>query len=142
MMSPFSIELRRLRARFDLSQGDFAARLGYRQAYISALECGTKLPKDGELVRKIIGLLNLAPDDEAALWQAFAISQRFDFPPRGAPAAAYGLCAQLSEMLPTLSSEDVNTICRLMDTIRRAGKATAGDTKVARWTEKELSMPK
>lgn len=140
-MSPFSVALRTLRAQFEFSQGEFAARLGYRQAYISALECGTKLPKDEELVRKIVRLLNLAPDDEAALWRAFNTSRRFDFPPRGAPAAAYNLCAQLSEVLPILSSTEVRAICDALDSIRRASRSfTAPDSSPACRTPKETPM--
>lgn len=94
-MTPFSIALRTLRNRFQLDQGEFATRLGYRQAYISALECGTKLPKDENLVQKIISLLDLGAADEVALWQAYNVSKRFDLPPKGAPVTAFKLCVDL-----------------------------------------------
>ncbi|MFM0203825.1 helix-turn-helix transcriptional regulator [Paraburkholderia fungorum] len=69
-MSRFSVALRQLRAELELAQGEFAALLGFRQAYISALECGTKLPKDDELVRKIVEVLDLSPAHETMLRQA------------------------------------------------------------------------
>lgn len=139
-MTPFSIALRTLRNRFQLDQGEFATRLGYRQAYISALECGTKLPKDESLVQKIISLLDLGAADEVALWQAYNVSRRFDLPPKGAPATAFKLCAQLSEMLLTMSPEDIHNLSQLMDTIRRGGKTASPDVRAARWAAKEIPM--
>ncbi|WP_175947600.1 helix-turn-helix transcriptional regulator [Burkholderia pyrrocinia] len=56
-MSPFSVALRQLRAEYDVAQGELADRLGLRQSYISQLERGTKLPKDKDLVRKIVRAL-------------------------------------------------------------------------------------
>lgn len=140
-MTPFSVVLRTLRARFELGQGQFAERLGYRQAYISALECGTKLPKDQSLVPKIARLLNLAPDEEANLQHAFAISRRFDFPPAGAPVDSYALCAQLFEMLPMLSHGDIRFIRGVLDGVRQ-GKAHNPPPKLNRdpATAQEIPM--
>ena len=87
-MSPFSVALRQLRAEHDVAQGELADRLGLRQSYISQLERGAKLPKDKDLVRKIVQALHLHPQEEASLWQAFQASRKFDFPPSDAPAAA------------------------------------------------------
>lgn len=122
-MSPFSIALRTLRARFELAQGEFAARLGYRQAYVSALECGSKLPKEAELVHRIVEVLNLDPVDEASLREAYEMSRNFNLPPRGAPAAAYRLCAQFSEVLPTLSTADAKALSAMLDVFQRSKQA-------------------
>lgn len=122
-MSPFSIALRTLRARFELAQGEFAARLGYRQAYVSALECGTKLPKEAELVRKIVDALDLDSSDEASLQEAFEASRHFNLPPPGAPAAAYRLCAQFSEILPTLSPVESKALSAMLDVFQRSKRA-------------------
>ncbi|MEM5432827.1 helix-turn-helix transcriptional regulator [Cupriavidus oxalaticus] len=118
-MSPFSIALRTLRARFELAQGEFAARLGYRQAYVSALECGSKLPKEADLVDRIVQVLNLDPMEEASLREAFEMSRHFNLPPRGSPAAAYRLCAQFSEVLPTLSPADAKALSAMLEVFRR-----------------------
>jgi transcriptional regulator with XRE-family HTH domain len=59
-----------LRAELEISQGEFAARLGVRQAYVSALECGSKLPRDAELVRKIADELSLTAEQAAMLNRA------------------------------------------------------------------------
>ncbi|VWC41878.1 helix-turn-helix transcriptional regulator [Burkholderia lata] len=116
-MSPFSVALRQLRAEYDVAQGELADRLGLRQAYISQLERGAKLPKDKDLVRKIVQALRLHPEEEASLWRAFQASRKFDFPPSDAPAAAYRYFAKLSDALPRLSSADFNTLSTFLDSV-------------------------
>lgn len=140
-MSPFSVALRQLRAELELAQGEFAALLGFRQAYISALECGTKLPKDDELVRKMVEVLNLGSAQETMLRQAVNVSRRFDLPPPGAPAAAYNYFAQLSEALPTLSSADFKALSAVLDSMRRAGRTAGAPEALDRYgAEKEIPM--
>jgi transcriptional regulator with XRE-family HTH domain len=139
-MSPFSVALRQLRAELELAQGELASRLGFRQAYISALECGTKLPKNDELVRKIVDALDLDPAQENMLRQAFAVSRRFDLPPPGAPAAAYNYFAQLSEALPTLSSADFKALSAVLDSMCRTSRAATSPSPRQRGTEKEIPM--
>ena len=116
-MSPFSVALRQLRAEYDVAQGELADRLGLRQSYISQLERGSKLPKDKDLVRKIVQALHLHPQEEASLWQAFQASRKFDFPPSDAPAAAYRYFAKLSDALPRLSSADFNVLSTFLDSV-------------------------
>ena len=140
-MSPFSVALRQLRAEYEIAQGEFAARLGVRQTYISQLERGTKLPKDGDLVRKIVGMLGLPPEREAILWQAFDSSRRFDVPPLDAPAAAYRYCAQLSEALPALSSDDIKILSMTLHSVRHAKRPIENpDVRSAPQPEKEIPM--
>ncbi|CAJ0715098.1 hypothetical protein LMG6871_01331 [Ralstonia edaphis] len=134
-MSPFSIALRTLRAKFELAQGEFAARLGYRQAYVSALECGSKLPKEAELVHRIVHVLDLDPVDEAHLREAFEMSRNFNLPPRGAPAAAYRLCAQFSEVLPTLSAADAKALSAMLEVFQRSKQAPASASRASKGVE-------
>lgn len=122
-MTPFAIALRTLRVKFELAQGELAARLGYRQAYVSALECGSKLPKETELLHKIVRVLELDSVDEATLREAFQISRHFNLPPRGAPAVAYRLCAQFSEVLPTLSPADAKALSAMLEVFQRSRHA-------------------
>ncbi|SPA39616.1 conserved hypothetical protein [Cupriavidus taiwanensis] len=138
-MSPFSIALRTLRARFELAQGEFAARLGYRQAYVSALECGSKLPKEADLVDRIVQALNLDPVEEASLREAFEMSRHFSLPPRGAPAAAYRLCAQFSEVLPTLSPADAKALSAMLEVFQR-NRQTSARANRAPEAAKEIPM--
>ncbi|WP_310317448.1 helix-turn-helix domain-containing protein [Paraburkholderia terricola] len=51
MSTPFAVFLRGLRLRSALSQTDLAKKLGYEQAYVSALELGTKPPSTEFLER-------------------------------------------------------------------------------------------
>lgn len=138
-MTPFAIALRTLRAKFELAQGEFAARLGYRQAYVSALECGSKLPKEAELIQRIVHVLELDPADEASLREAFEISRHFSLPPRGAPAAAYRLCAQFSEVLPTLSAADAKALSAMLEVFQR-GKQLPAAAKRALESARENPM--
>ncbi len=140
-MSPFSVALRQLRAEYEIAQGEFAARLGFRQTYISQLERGIKLPKDGGLVRKIVEVLRLPPEEEATLWQAFNSSRRFDVPPPDAPAAAYRYCAQLFEALPALSSADFKALSTALHSVRNAKKPVENpDAGTVPQPEREVPM--
>lgn len=121
-MSPFSVALRQLRMEYGIAQGDFAARLGFRQPYISQLERGSKLPKDGNLVSKIVEIFSLTPEHEAALRQAFEDSQQFEVPPLDASPAAYSYCAQLSEALPALSAADFKVLSTILEWVRAANR--------------------
>lgn len=140
-MSPFSVALRTLRAQLELNQREFAERLGCRQAHLSALECGTKLPKDEGLVHKIVQLFNLDAEQQRSLRRAFGVSRRVDLPPRGAPAAAYDLCLRLSELLPTLSSSDVREISALLESVGKTGlAATKSPGSLVRHEAQETPM--
>jgi transcriptional regulator with XRE-family HTH domain len=140
-MSPFSVALRQLRAELELAQGEFAARLGCRQAYISALECGTQLPKDDELIHKMVDVLGLSSAQETMLRQAYKLSRRFHLPPLDAPSAAFNYFVQISEALPNLTSADFKALSAVLDSMRRAGQSRATPDAPARCgTEKETPM--
>ncbi|WP_082117616.1 helix-turn-helix domain-containing protein [Pandoraea apista] len=53
-MTPFAHRLRSARTALGMSQGELSARVGYRQSYISAIECGVK---DEELVDRTISVV-------------------------------------------------------------------------------------
>ncbi|PMS16460.1 XRE family transcriptional regulator [Trinickia dabaoshanensis] len=140
-MSPFSIALRQLRAELEMAQGEFASRIGLRQPYVSALECGKKMPKDGGIVRRIVGVLSLSPEQEAALWRAFQVSRQFDLPPPGAPAAAYSFFAQISEALPTLSSADFKSLsAHLVSVSSERGLTLDAGMSIESHAQKETPM--
>jgi transcriptional regulator with XRE-family HTH domain len=140
-MSPFSVALRQLRAEHELAQGEFAERLGFRQAYISQLERGSKLPRDSDLVRKIVKELCLPPNQETSLWRAFEVSKRFDFPPPDAaatvPAAAYRYFAKLQAFLPRLSSADFDALSANLDSITESRQLGMEDSR----SEREQETP-
>lgn len=130
-MSPFSVALRQLRASHGVAQGEFASRLGLRQAYISRLECGTRLPKNDDLVTRIVDVFKLSPEQEVELWQAFDASQRVEFPPPGASPDAYAFCTRLSAAFPNLSSVHFRALSSVLDgfmqppNLRRNGASTS-----------------
>lgn len=104
-MTPFALQLRAIRATYGLAQGEFARRVGHRQGYVSAIECGAKLPKDTELVERTIVALELDAAHATALREAFHRSQQYELPPPGSPAFAYDLCANFREILPILRKQ-------------------------------------
>ncbi|WP_080424012.1 helix-turn-helix domain-containing protein [Burkholderia ubonensis] len=118
-MTPFALQLRATRAVYGLAQGEFASRIGYRQSYISAIECGSKLPKDTRLIERTISALDLDDAGAAALYETFRRSQRFDLPPPGSPAFAYDVCAQLSAVMPKLTQANAKLLSQVVDLIER-----------------------
>ncbi|TCW73200.1 MULTISPECIES: helix-turn-helix transcriptional regulator [Burkholderia] len=119
-MTPFALQLRAIRAAYGLAQGEFAARIGYRQSYVSAIECGSKLPKDMELVERTIAALGLDRAGATDLREAFRRSQRYDFPPPGTPAFAYDVCAKLSDVIPRLTQADARALYEVLSLLDRA----------------------
>ncbi|RKI34629.1 XRE family transcriptional regulator, partial [Corallococcus sp. AB049A] len=65
---------------------------------------------------------DLGGADEASLREAFEVSRHFSLPQRGAPAAAYHLCAQFSELLPTLSPADARALSAMLEVFRRSDR--------------------
>jgi transcriptional regulator with XRE-family HTH domain len=118
-MTPFALQLRATRAAYGLAQGEFAARVGYRQSYISAIECGSKLPRDARLIDRTISALDLDDTGATALRAAFRRSQRYDFPPPGTPAFAYDVCARLSDVIPRLTQADAKALYEFLNLLDR-----------------------
>lgn len=75
-MSPFSELLYRLRCRHDVRQAELAAKLGYEQSYISALEIGIKGPPTNEFVERLATALPLTPEECRELRTAVDESNR------------------------------------------------------------------
>jgi transcriptional regulator with XRE-family HTH domain len=114
-MTPFGRQLRAFRTDHELAQGDFARLLGFRQSYISAIECGSKLPKDDKLIIAAVAVLRMNPGQEAALRQALILSQPSDFPPPGTPFFAYDLCARVMDWMPRLTTSDATAFTAFLD---------------------------
>jgi transcriptional regulator with XRE-family HTH domain len=72
----FSTYFHDLRRRHQLSQKELATLIGFKQAYVSALEVGRKPPTNKNFIEKLIDALNLDAIEQAALWQAVDESQR------------------------------------------------------------------
>jgi transcriptional regulator with XRE-family HTH domain len=84
-----------------MRQADFAAKLGYEQSYISAIELG-KGPPSGEFIDKVIERLQLTDTWEAKLRAALDESQRKIVMPAGAPEDVYKVFNALRRQVDTL----------------------------------------
>lgn len=118
-MTPFALQLRAARTEYGITQGDFANRVGYRQSYISAIECGTKLPKDTKLIERTVLALDLDDDGANALREALQRSQSHRLPPPGSPAFAYDICAQLSAVMPGLTQAHAKVLRQAIAEVKR-----------------------
>jgi transcriptional regulator with XRE-family HTH domain len=94
MSSPFAVFLRDLRLRNNLRQHELAAELGYEQAYISALELGTRGPSK-ELLETLVEKMPMSDKDQAALRQAVSESGRRFVLPAEVPTDTYRFCHEL-----------------------------------------------
>ncbi|MDR6468676.1 transcriptional regulator with XRE-family HTH domain [Paraburkholderia graminis] len=119
-MTPFAVQLRAIRTTFGLAQGEFAKRIGFRQNYISAVECGAKLPKDSTLVDRTIAALQLDTASAQALTEALQLSRPLDFPRQGTPAFAYALCAHFSRMTPRFTQAQVRALQEFLNVLDQA----------------------
>lgn len=109
-MSPFSIDLRNLRDHQGLRQSELAAKLGYEQSYVSALEVGTKGPPTPEFVERLIECLALDMEWQRRLWEAYTMSQRKFVLPLQASPEMYRLCHELRAQIDRLHPAQIELI--------------------------------
>ncbi len=109
-MSPFSADLRNLRGLQGLRQSELAARLGYEQSYVSALEVGTKGPPTQEFVERLIESLALDAEWQHRLWESYAMSQRKFILPLQASADTYRVCHELRMQIEQLHPAQIELI--------------------------------
>lgn len=87
-MNPFAYQLRQTRAARNLPQKEFSQRIGYRQSYVSAVECGNKLPKNVLFVDHIVSVLRLTSTEADDLRNAYRQSLPRDFPLKVRPGSS------------------------------------------------------
>ena len=109
-MNPFSIFLRNARLGRGLRQSQLAARLGYEQSYISALERGVKGPPRRDFVERLIRHLALDEAEQAQLKEAIAASRRHFSLPRCASEVELQLVHQLAPRLGRLTPLQIQLI--------------------------------
>lgn len=74
-MTPFGAEIRRLRSTLAMTLKRHAAKIGVTPAYLSALEHGHRgLPTD-DMVRRIVGGLEVAPSEQRSLRELLKLSR-------------------------------------------------------------------
>jgi len=101
-MSPFATAFRDLRIACGLRQAEFAARLGFEQSYISAIELGTKGPPASDFVNRLVERLELGDDWKSRLFSALDESQRKIVLPSEASEEVYRLFNELRRQVGTL----------------------------------------
>lgn len=96
--------------RLGIRQTDLAQLISYEQAYLSALEVGTKGPPNEELVEKLIRALNLDEEEQAKLKLAVHESRKRYVVPPDMPADIYRMISELWDSLESLHPVQVQMI--------------------------------
>lgn len=113
-MSPFSTYFHELRRRYRVSQKELAKRMGYEQGYISGLEVGRKGPPNEEFIGKLIETLDIDKDEQMALRQAVAESQRRYVLPDDASTDVYKLVRKLWGEMNNLQPTQIRAINEIL----------------------------
>ncbi|MEX3669391.1 helix-turn-helix domain-containing protein [Paraburkholderia phenoliruptrix] len=109
MSTPFAVFLRGLRLRSALSQAELAQKLGYEQAYVSALELGTK-PPSAEFLTRLRDHLSLADADRQEMQRELQDSPRRFVIPADLPTDEYRLYAELQRKIGRLLPTQIVTL--------------------------------
>lgn len=98
-----------LRLQSGLRQQELAERIGYEQAYVSAVELGKKSPSE-EFLRRLVKSLALSEQDQDVLWQAVKESQRKYVLPVEVSTDTYRLCFELWSQIDRLRPAQIRLI--------------------------------
>lgn len=109
-MSPFAIQLKKIRTERQLQQKTMAEIIGCEQSYLSALETDSKVPPQQEKLLQLVKKLNLSLEDEALLLMAAEKSRRSIRLPLKAQSQVFELCHKLENQLPTISAIQLELI--------------------------------
>ena len=122
-MTPFGLEMRRLRAERGLALQDMAAGLGVSPAYLSALEHGRRGRPNRRFVHRVCQYLGIIWDEAEALQRLADLSHpRVTVDTSGLSARATELANRLAERIGELPDEAIE---RLLAEIEPAeGRAT------------------
>jgi transcriptional regulator with XRE-family HTH domain len=107
--TPFAVFLRNLRLRSALSQAELAQKLGYEQAYISALELGTK-PPSTEFLARLSDRLSMADIDRREMQMELQDSPRRIVIPADLPTEEYRMWAELQRKVGRLLPSQIETV--------------------------------
>ena len=109
-MSPFSIELKKLRISRNLTQKEAAEVLGYEQSYLSALENGKKNAPQVAFIHQMEKKLQLSEQEKNLLIDSLQRSCRRFLLPVGVSEKEYELFNELKTHWGSLSEAQVNLI--------------------------------
>ncbi len=140
MSTPASIYLRDLRLRIGMTQLDLAHSIGYEQAYVSAIELGTKNPSK-EFLEKLIAATELSERDRQELDLALKTSKRrFTLPPE-ASTKMYQFCSDLWDRLERLHPALLDAMHVMLKTADQvAERPRHQPTRLRRRTKQEAQM--
>ena len=139
MSSPFSLFLKNLRLRNGQRQSEMAEVLGYEQAYISAIELGTKPPSKEFLNRLTATYLN--DRDQAEMMKEIQESKRRYVLPVEVPTDTYRLCSELWRKIDKLHPAQINAIREVLRLDELMADARhVGTERIRRRTKEESKM--
>lgn len=129
-MNPIAPLLQAHRLKKPMRQVDLAARIGYEQSYISAIEVGLKGPPTPEFVDRFAEALSLTATERDELNAAAQASHRKLVVEPNAPAEVYRLVNRLRSSLSTLTPAQANVINEVLgmaifDCVGRGPSTTA-----------------
>jgi transcriptional regulator with XRE-family HTH domain len=119
MSSPLAKLLKKSRVDRGLRQHDVARTLGYEQAYLSAIELGTKSPSQ-EFLLRFANAFQFEKQEMQELEEAVRGSRRRFVLPYQVPTETYQLCNELWEKIDRLVPAQViaiRHILRIVDEI-------------------------
>jgi len=133
-MSPFSTAFRELRIFCELRQADFAAKLGYEQSYISAIELGTKGPPSVEFIERLKERLQLDEQWTKRLLSALDESQRKITLPSESSGEMYKMFNELRRQIDALHPAQVELIQMALQMPTMLSNSPAKPTRMPRRT--------
>jgi transcriptional regulator with XRE-family HTH domain len=133
-MSPFSTAFRELRIFCELRQADFAAKLGYEQSYISAIELGTKGPPSVEFIERLTERLQLDEQWTRRLMSALDESQRKITLPSESSGEMYKMFNALRRQIDALHPAQVELIQMALQMPTMLTTSSAKPTRMPRRT--------
>ncbi|MCO1348078.1 helix-turn-helix domain-containing protein (plasmid) [Burkholderia vietnamiensis] len=140
MSTPFAVFLRSLRLRAALSQTELAQKLGYEQAYLSALELGVK-PPSTEFLTRLRDCLSLTDADHEEMERELRDSPRRFAIPADLPTEEYRLYAELQRKVGRLLPTQIATLRAIvrMDE-EMAARPRYGAPRVRRKSKEDVEM--
>lgn len=140
MSSPISIYLRDLRLRIGMTQLDLAHSIGYEQAYVSAIELGTKNPS-AEFLAKLISAVELSEKDRKELELALKTSRRrFTLPPQ-VSTKTFQFCNDFWDKVERLHPALLDTMHVILNTGDQVAESPRHQpTRLRRRTKREAPM--
>ncbi len=115
-MSPFALQLRKIRTDRQLQQKVMAEIIGCEPSYLSALETDSKVPPQKAKLTHFLKKLRLSPEEESDLYLAAEKSRRTIRLPLKARSQLFEVCHALEGQLPNLSDMQLELISLVLRT--------------------------